>query len=92
VTPGFERRQREAKSFVERDGTRWLRSGDIGYLDEDGHLFVIGRRGDMFTVGCANVFPREIEEVLYEIDGVTGQRSSTPSTIGRSGHHGYRHA
>jgi len=92
VTPGFERRQREAKSFVERDGTRWLRSGDIGYLDEDGHLFVVGRRGDMFTVGCANVFPREIEEVLYEIDGVTGQRSSTPSTIGRSGHHGYRHA
>ena len=72
VTPGFERRQREAKSFVERDGTRWLRSGDIGYLDEDGHLFVVGRRGDMFTVGCANVFPREIEEVLYEIDGVTG--------------------
>ena len=71
VTPGFERRQHEAESFVERDGTRWLRSDDVGYLDEDGHLFVVGRRGDMFTVGCANVFPREIEEVLYGIDGVS---------------------
>ncbi|WP_121743694.1 class I adenylate-forming enzyme family protein [Natronorubrum halophilum] len=72
VTPGFERQQRDAESFVERDGTRWLRSGDIGYLDKHGHLFVVGRRGNMFTVGCANVYPREIEEVLYEIDGVTG--------------------
>ncbi|MDF9747770.1 class I adenylate-forming enzyme family protein [Natrinema salsiterrestre] len=72
VTPGFERQQRDTEAFVERDGTRWFRSGDIGYLDDDGHLFVVGRRGDMFTVGCANVFPREIEEVLYEVDGVTG--------------------
>ncbi|QFU82260.1 class I adenylate-forming enzyme family protein [Natronorubrum aibiense] len=72
VTPGFERQQRNAEAFVERDGKRWLRSGDIGYLDDDGHLFVVGRRGDMFTVGCANVYPREIEEVLYDIDGVTG--------------------
>ena len=72
VTPGFERPQREAESFVERDGKRWLRSGDIGYLDDDGSLFVVGRRGDMFSIGCANVFPREIEAVLYEIDGVSG--------------------
>ncbi|AQL44757.1 AMP-dependent synthetase (plasmid) [Halorientalis sp. IM1011] len=72
VTPGFERSQHEADAFVERDGDRWLRSGDVGYLDSDGHLFVVGRRGDMFSVGCANVFPREIEDVLYEIDGVSG--------------------
>lgn len=71
VTPGFERRRHDAERFVERDGRRWLRSGDIGYLDEDGYLFVVDRRDDMFTVGCANVFPREIETVLYDIDGVT---------------------
>lgn len=71
VTPGFERDQRAEEAFVERDGRRWLRSGDVGYLDEDGHLFVVGRREDMFTVGCANVFPREVEDVLHGIDGVS---------------------
>lgn len=70
VTPGYEREYGDGQLFVERDGERWLRSGDVGRLDEDGHLFVVDRREDMFTTGCANVFPREIEDVLYGIDGV----------------------
>jgi acyl-CoA synthetase (AMP-forming)/AMP-acid ligase II len=72
VTPGYERPHHDAEAFVERDGDRWLRSGDIGYRDEDGRLFVLDRREDMFTTGCADVFPREIEQVLYELDGVGG--------------------
>ncbi|WP_332898033.1 class I adenylate-forming enzyme family protein [Haladaptatus sp. CMSO5] len=72
VTPGYERPQNDRKSFVERDGTRWLRSGDIGWLDDDGHLFIVDRREDMFTTGCANIYPREIEDVLYDIKGVSG--------------------
>ncbi|XVH33281.1 class I adenylate-forming enzyme family protein (plasmid) [Haloferacaceae archaeon DSL9] len=70
VTPGYERRRNDAAAFVERDGERWLRSGDIGRLDEDGHLFVVDRLEDMFTTGCANVSPREIEEALYELDAI----------------------
>ncbi|WP_338727253.1 class I adenylate-forming enzyme family protein [Haladaptatus sp. DJG-WS-42] len=70
VTPGYERPQNDRKAFVERDGTRWLRSGDIGWLDDDGHLFIVDRREDMFTTGCANIYPREIEDVLYDIEGV----------------------
>ncbi|MFC6838202.1 class I adenylate-forming enzyme family protein [Halomarina ordinaria] len=72
VTPGYERRRNDAAAFVERDGERWLRSGDVGRLDEDGHLFVVDRLEDMFTTGCADVSPREIEEALYELDAVGG--------------------
>jgi len=49
---------------------RWLRSGDIGWLDEDGYLHVVDRLADMFTTGCGDVHPREIESVIYGLDGV----------------------
>lgn len=71
VTPGYERQQNNREAFVERDGTRWLCSGDIGWMDEDGNLFVVDRREDMFTTGCANVSPRAIEDVLYGLDSVS---------------------
>jgi len=45
-----------------RDG--WLYTGDIGYLDEDGYLFVVDRKKEMILVGGFNVYPREIDEVL----------------------------
>jgi long-chain acyl-CoA synthetase len=49
---------------------RWLRSGDIGYRDPDGFLYVVDRLEDMFTTGCGDIYPREIEEVIYRLDGV----------------------
>ena len=47
-----------------------MRSGDIGRLDEDGHLFVEDRVDDMIISGGENVYPSGVEDVLYEIDGV----------------------
>jgi long-chain acyl-CoA synthetase len=44
----------------------WLRSGDIGVFDEDGYLYIIDRIKDMIITGGENVYPREIEEVLYK--------------------------
>lgn len=70
VTPGYERRRNDVTAFVERDGERWLCSGDVGRLDEDGYLFVVDRLEDMFITGCANVSPRRIEEVLYDLDAI----------------------
>ncbi|NJN19737.1 MAG: long-chain fatty acid--CoA ligase [Oscillochloris sp.] len=42
----------------------WLRSGDIGYLDEDGYCYITDRKKDLIIVGGFNVFPREVEQVL----------------------------
>lgn len=58
-------RNPEATAAAIRDG--WLRAGDIGYLDEDGFLFVVDRKKEMIVRGGYNVYPRE------------GRRSSTPT-------------
>ncbi len=54
----------EETAMTIRDG--WLHTGDIGYLDSDGYLYVADRKKDMVIVGGYNVYPREIDEVLYE--------------------------
>jgi long-chain acyl-CoA synthetase len=48
----------------------WLRSGDIGVFDENGYLYIIDRIKDMIITGGENVYPREIEEILYKIPEV----------------------
>ncbi len=53
----------ETKGAFWPDG--WFRSGDVGVLDEDGYLFIVDRLKDMIITGGENVYPREIEEVLY---------------------------
>ncbi|KKI91999.1 long-chain fatty acid--CoA ligase [Bacillus sp. SA1-12] len=48
----------------------WYHSGDLGYLDSDGYLYVADRVDDMIISGGENVYPREVEDVLYEHEGV----------------------
>lgn len=48
----------------------WYRSGDLGYFDADGYLWVADRVDDMIVSGGENIYPREIEDVLYEHRGV----------------------
>ena len=43
----------------------WLRTGDMGYMDEDGYFFIVDRKKDMIIRGGENIYPREIEEVLF---------------------------
>jgi len=43
---------------------RWYRTGDLGYLDDEGFLYIVGRSKDMFVSGGVNVYPAEIEQVL----------------------------
>lgn len=43
----------------------WVRTGDIGRLDADGYLFIVDRKGDVVITGGYNVYPREVEDVLY---------------------------
>jgi len=48
----------------------WLLTGDVGYADSDGYYYITDRKKDMLLVNGINVYPREIEEVLYKFPGV----------------------
>lgn len=61
-------KQPEATTSVLRDG--WLRTGDVGRLDVDGNLHVVGRRGDVVNRGGAKVYPAEVERVVESDDRV----------------------
>jgi long-chain acyl-CoA synthetase len=67
--PDFTYRNRpEARAALDRGGL--VATGDIGYFDEQGFLFLCGRRNDMVISGGANIFPADIEEVLLACPGV----------------------
>jgi long-chain acyl-CoA synthetase len=53
------------------DGEGWFRSGDVAYADEDGDLHVVDRRREVILVNGFNVYPREIELVIDDLDGVS---------------------
>jgi long-chain acyl-CoA synthetase len=61
-------KQPEETAKVMRNG--WLLTGDIGYRDHEGYYFITDRKKDMLLVNGINVYPREIEEVLYQFPGV----------------------
>ncbi len=67
VMKGYWRMPTETANVL-RDG--WLYTGDIGYMDERGFFYVVDRKKDMIISGGAKVFPREVEEVLYQHPGV----------------------
>ena len=60
-TIGYRNRPEESAAAI-RDG--WLYTGDIGYFDEDGYMFLVDRKKELIIVGGFNVYPREIDEVL----------------------------
>jgi long-chain acyl-CoA synthetase len=44
----------------------WLHTGDMGYLDEDGYVFIVDRKKDLIIRGGFNVYPRDVEDMLLE--------------------------
>jgi long-chain acyl-CoA synthetase len=53
-----------AATVRSHDGDRWLHTGDLGYLDEDGYLFIVDRLKDLIKTSGLQVWPREVEEVV----------------------------
>ncbi|MBN6887932.1 long-chain acyl-CoA synthetase [Cytobacillus horneckiae] len=67
VMKGYWNRPDETEQTL-KDG--WLLTGDLGYMDERGYFYVVDRKKDMIIAGGYNIYPREIEEVLYEHEAV----------------------
>ncbi len=67
VMLGYWRRpETAAAAFVERDGRRWLRTGDVATIDQDGYVRIVDRSKDMIAVGGFKVFPSQVEAVLVQ--------------------------
>ncbi len=62
ITPGYWRDPDATRELLT---DRWLHTGDIGFLDEDGYLFITDRKKDLIVKGGENISPREIEDALY---------------------------
>jgi len=63
--PGYWRRDDAnlAATYVDEEGLVWLRSGDIGYVDSEGFLYIVDRKKDMILSGGQNIYPQDIEAV-----------------------------
>ncbi len=69
VMKGYYNNPKATAEAVDTEG--WLRSGDLGVMDKDGYLAITGRLKDMIIRGGENIYPREVEEFLYTMDGVS---------------------
>jgi long-chain acyl-CoA synthetase len=64
IMKGYWNKPEATAEAVSADG--WFRTGDMGRVDEDGYYYIVDRKKDLIIRGGYNVYPREIEEVLYE--------------------------
>ncbi len=72
VAAGYlEAPDRESGAFFEVEGTRWFRTNDLGTLDSDGHLTVLGRADDVIITGGVKVSAAQVQAELEKSDGVT---------------------
>ena len=70
VFAGYNRLPDETAAVFTDDG--WFRSGDLGYVDEDGYLHIAGRVKDLIISGGENIYPAEVENLISDLVGVTG--------------------
>ena len=64
VMLGYYKNPEETRKTIAEGG--WLYTGDIGYMDEDGYFYITDRKKELIIVGGFNVFPREIDELIYQ--------------------------
>ncbi len=64
IMKGYWRKPEATADAISADG--WFRTGDVGRVDEDGYYYIVDRKKDLIIRGGYNIYPREIEEMLYE--------------------------
>jgi long-chain acyl-CoA synthetase len=64
---GYLNRPEDTEGMIKEapDGTRWLLTGDIAKMDDEGYFYIVDRKKDMILVSGFNVYPTDIEQVLY---------------------------
>lgn len=67
VMKGYYKNHRETNKALLNN---WIRTGDLGYIDDEGYLYIAGRIKNLIISGGINIYPEEIEQILCEIDGV----------------------
>jgi fatty-acyl-CoA synthase len=78
VMKGYYNNPEATAQTIDEEG--WLHSGDLGVMDDAGNLSITGRHKDMIIRGGENIYPREIEEFLYRMDGIRDvQVAAVPS-------------
>lgn len=69
IMKGYYNQPEETSAVIDSEG--WLHSGDLGIMDDKGYLSITGRYKDMIIRGGENIYPREIEEYLYHMEGIS---------------------
>ncbi len=64
IMKGYWNKEAATREVLSEDG--WYRTGDLARMDEDGYLYIVGRSKEMIITGGFNIYPRELEEVLYQ--------------------------
>lgn len=68
VMKGYHGRPEETAQVLSKDG--WFKTGDMGYIDEDGYIYVVDRKKDLIISKGLNIYPKEVEDVLIQYPSV----------------------
>ena len=68
VMKGYWKKPEETKKVLTEDG--WLHTGDLAYMDEDRYIYIVDRLKDLIIVNGENIYPGEVEDCIYEVEGV----------------------
>lgn len=72
ITPEYWRRPdaNEQNFTIDEHGNRWLHSGDAGMIDDEGCIYIVDRYKDMYISGGENVYPAEVEQVIFQLESI----------------------
>lgn len=68
VMKGYWKKPEETKKVLTDEG--WLHTGDLAYMDDDGYIYIVDRIKDLIIMNGENIYPGEVEDCIYEVEGV----------------------